>query len=570
MLSISVPMKGSTRADYFLNLAREDYYTKSLETPGQWSGQGATLLGLKGQVEGKQFISVLNGLSPDGTRALVQKPARGTRQTGWDLTFSAPKSVSVFWSQATESSRAAVDRAHHAAVEHALSYLEDVAGITRRGKGGKVWEKVALTFALFQHSTSRKQDPQLHTHAILINTGVRQDGTTGALWSKEFFKEKMTAGALYQMELGAQLREHLGLVSKPAKYGIYLTDVPLKLCDEFSKRRKDIEAQLQTWGETSAVAAKLATLATRPAKNQLPRAELFAIWGKVGQAHGWSREQASQLVNGDAKRKEQNLGICHWYAASRAAKNDGAELLKDVVRNGFSVARDLQVDPTTLIAAAHMALAEPKRKFVRGERTKVFPKAPPWSRLKKHKLPTLVVGHPKAANKVLWKKGFAFAELQVIQKSLGKDSSIWKPVRLLGLPRLRIELRSQQTKSQSEKSEQTKNQSQDSSSGKKADECPMEQYLRWVRTAIFPKSPDWMRLKKLKLPTLMVGRPNRVLWKKILAFGELQIYERPLHVDGILRTWIPAHIRAVPALRLQKTGQPSQSQSQANGKNHSH
>lgn len=48
-------------------------------------------------------------------------------------------------------------------------------------------------FALFTHYSSRAFDPQVHTYALLINLAVRQDGTTGALWSQEFLRAKMTA-----------------------------------------------------------------------------------------------------------------------------------------------------------------------------------------------------------------------------------------------------------------------------------------------------------------------------------------------------------------------------------------
>ena len=181
MLSISPPLTGAGQGDYYLELAREDYYTKGGEPPGHWHGQGAKALGQKGQVTPDDLRSYLDGYSPSSKAAYVQNAGKEDRQAGWDLTFSAPKSVSVLWSQASPEVRKEIQAAQQEAVNKALSYLESEAGITRRGKGGGDKEQAGLVFATFEHGTSRAQDQQLHTHALLLNIGVRADGTTGSI-----------------------------------------------------------------------------------------------------------------------------------------------------------------------------------------------------------------------------------------------------------------------------------------------------------------------------------------------------------------------------------------------------
>lgn len=146
MLSIS-PIS-SSQADYYIKHARADYYRNGGEPAGRWHGKGAEALGLVGQVKPEEFRNLFAGKSPDGSRFLTQrqrhtkvqknlKRVRSTHKAGWDFVFSAPKSVSVLWSQATPEDRAFIESAHMRAVQAALNYLEKVAGETRTGKGGK-------------------------------------------------------------------------------------------------------------------------------------------------------------------------------------------------------------------------------------------------------------------------------------------------------------------------------------------------------------------------------------------------------------------------------------------------
>jgi len=225
MLSISLPMHGVGHADYYLELAQQDYYTAQGNDPGAWFGRGADQLGLHGELRSQSFEHLLWGRSPDGKRPLVQNAGNPSRQTAWDLTFSAPKSVSVLWALAPEDVRAQIEAAHRQAVGAALGFLEETTGLTRRGKAGARLERADLVFALFSHYSSRALDPQIHTHCLLINLAVRRDGTTGALWSKEFFRAKKAAGAVFQVELASALRERLGLAIELANIGFQLSGV---------------------------------------------------------------------------------------------------------------------------------------------------------------------------------------------------------------------------------------------------------------------------------------------------------------------------------------------------------
>jgi len=232
MLSIAM-IRGD--GSYYTKMAREGYYANTHEKSGTWFGQGAQLFGLSGSVEAETLRNLFLGYSPDGSTQLVQNAGSDTRQAGWDLTFSAPKSVSVVWAVCSPEVRAEIEKAHEQAVKESLSIVEEKLGITRRASGGSVEERAALSFALFEHGTSRALDPQLHTHGVLINAAIREDGTTGTLVSKPIYKEKKALGRTYREALAEGL-ERIGFEIERKGQTFQVRGVPEGLCSEFSKQ----------------------------------------------------------------------------------------------------------------------------------------------------------------------------------------------------------------------------------------------------------------------------------------------------------------------------------------------
>jgi conjugative relaxase-like TrwC/TraI family protein len=308
MLSISAMSGG--QAGYYLSLAREDYYLEGGEPPGRWYGEGAAVLGLANEVQPDQLYNLFDGLSPDGSVSLIQKQNhedKAEHRPGWDLTFSAPKSVSALWSQLDQEGRTVIQEAHFEAAARAIDYLQDVAGFTRRGKGGTRMERASFIIASFEHSTSRALDPQLHSHFLLLNVGVRQDGTTGTLSSLKLFQEKMAAGALYRLHLSAILERELGISTYRKQKWFEAAGVSETLITEFSKRREAIEKELDKRGLHSAEAAAAAAIRTRDAKEGVSRKELFTDWVEVGMKHGWSRAEAESLFGRSTRRPDLQL-----------------------------------------------------------------------------------------------------------------------------------------------------------------------------------------------------------------------------------------------------------------------
>ncbi|MDP9389410.1 MAG: relaxase domain-containing protein, partial [Actinomycetota bacterium] len=269
---LSIGKLGKGQENYYLaTVAKgvEDYYTGAGEAPGEWSGTGAARLGLSGQVDAEHLRAVLGGVDPVGGAVLGGR-TRADRVPGWDLTFSAPKSVSVLFGLGGGEVSAEVVAAHRQAVAAGLGYLERHATVSRRRVDGvvEVVRGEGLVVAAFRHRTSRAGDPHLHTHCLAANVVEHLDGGFGALYSPFVYRHARTAGFVYQAVLRAELTERLSVAWGEVHNGYAEIDgVDPRLLERFSKRRDEIEAALAARGEDSPGAARVATLATRSAKD---------------------------------------------------------------------------------------------------------------------------------------------------------------------------------------------------------------------------------------------------------------------------------------------------------------
>ncbi len=306
-------------AAYYVELAHEHYYLQGGEPPGQWHGGGAKALGLSGQVAGETFHRLFQGFSPDGTRPLVQNAGKNDgyhrRVPGWDLTFSPPKSVSVCWALAPEPMRKEIERVHDEAVRKTLAIVEQHAGITRSGSGGWKRETAALCFALFQHGTSRAQDPQLHTHAVCFNLGLRSNDGWGALKTDQLFELKTAFGTLYRCQLAHLLQKELSYPVEKNGAFFEIKGVDRDIIEFFSTRRAEIIDYCRTHGGYDAMLAEQAALVTRPEKSHVAREVLFAAWTNAAAELGWSSGKVVGLQTWQAEKT-------NWTAEMKALSAD--------------------------------------------------------------------------------------------------------------------------------------------------------------------------------------------------------------------------------------------------------
>lgn len=277
-----------------------DYHIyHSLEgSPGTWSGLGAKYLGLVGKPIAEDMRNLHKGFAKDGVTKLVQNAGQAKRNGGVDLSVHVPKGVSVMNMLAPPAIQQEIEESHRLATDAMQQFLEETACFTRLGKGGHQLERVRPVVARFTHDTSRAGDGQLHEHLLFFNVGVRANGQTGSIVSKELFRAKMTAGAIYRAELAFQLRKRLGLEMEQERTWIRLAGIPRKVVDHFSKRRKDIESALRSRGASSARASEIATLTTRRAKGKsVDKETLLARWKAEAKALGYGWSQLSRLLH---------------------------------------------------------------------------------------------------------------------------------------------------------------------------------------------------------------------------------------------------------------------------------
>ena len=285
MLSI-----GKASAGYYINLAKDDYYHRGTEPAGIWYGKGAEAFSLTGTVDRQDFLALCAGYDPHQLpEKLVQNAGRENRRAGWDMTFSAAKTVSALWATADEATRQKISACNYAAVLNVLDYAEAHLGFTRFGNTGREVEKSdKLFFSLFEHSTSRAQDPQLHVHVVMVNLGINERGETKSLEVDRVFKAKMMLGAFYRAELAYQLRQELGVELVSGQKGTFEIKGDFKgLVEEWSKRREAIEKAMKNEGAHGAARAAHFTLKTREKKDAINREDLFESWGQEARQAGF-------------------------------------------------------------------------------------------------------------------------------------------------------------------------------------------------------------------------------------------------------------------------------------------
>jgi conjugative relaxase-like TrwC/TraI family protein len=267
-----------------------------------WLGRGAADLGLTGQVDPEVFLALSRGEAPDRGRLLERVAA--DRTPGWDLTLSAPKSVSLAWALADEPLRERLAAAHREAAAAAFAFLEREGGRARRGLGGRDGHvEAGLAVACFTHPASRELDPQLHTHGIVLNVAHGEDARWTALDSRTIYLHRRAAGAIYRAELRERVAELGGEWKSLDRRGLSeLEGFTPETLRAFSQRRSEIEAMLDASGSSGRAASEAACLATRHDKVEVELEELRSTWFERADELGWDTARVQALLDSEDRR----------------------------------------------------------------------------------------------------------------------------------------------------------------------------------------------------------------------------------------------------------------------------
>jgi len=343
------------REHYYTNeiaTTKEDYYTAqklSFEPAGIWIGEGARRLMIAAEKVTKDDLrELLRGYTPDGQAALVQNAGKfdGTkrdRMPGFDLTFSAPKSVSICWAIGSDETRAGIERAQFQAVKKCVEGFENHI-VIRFGKGGTQHEKAGLIVGVVQHVTSRQidkktmPDMQLHSHTMVINTGIAKSGKSGAVKGYDFYQMQKDYDALYKAELSKGLRE-MGFSLKTTKHGFEVEGVPAEVIQHFSKRSRQIEEKAPRNG-SDVMERMIANLSTREVKGDIDEKALQRNWNKEAMKLGFTRGSVEQLRAEKThynEREEARASVreAAVIITSEKATFTKAELVRETIKAGI-------------------------------------------------------------------------------------------------------------------------------------------------------------------------------------------------------------------------------------------
>ena len=301
MLSVGKLAAGPDAGRYYedaVALGREDYYAGEGERPGRWVGGGADRLALSGEVDEGQTGRLLSGEHP-ASGELLGAPMREGSVAGFDLTFNAPKSVGLAFAIGDQWTARVLRECHGRAVDDALGYLEREACRARRGKDGvSVIRGAGFAGAAFDHRTSRAGDPLLHTHVVVANRTLGEDGRWTALDGRPIYKHAKTAGYLYQARLRHEVATRMGARWGPVRNGAAdLHGFSRELVEHFSTRRREIVAQMDLYGAHSTLAGNIAALETRKRKDYgVPMERLREEWRARAAEHGLTQQRIEYLL----------------------------------------------------------------------------------------------------------------------------------------------------------------------------------------------------------------------------------------------------------------------------------
>ena len=280
MMSVAPVASAGEAAGYYSN-SDNYYFLGSLQS--LWMGEGAKELGLEGNVRGDDLTAVLEGRLPDGSRLGKEVNGQHVHRPGHDLTFSAPKSVSIL---ALIGNDKEMVEAHNHAVRVAAGYVEKLIS-ARNTKDGvtSIVHTGKMVAAAYTHDTSRNLDPLIHTHLLVANMteyagkwkALATDYIHNAGFIETVMKHQVTLGKIYRGALRERVESLGHEVKEVGKHGMWeIKAIPDEVVDEYSSRGREIRGAVGA--EATLRSRDVAAKDTRRAKVDPSRMRLMERW----------------------------------------------------------------------------------------------------------------------------------------------------------------------------------------------------------------------------------------------------------------------------------------------------
>ncbi|EGQ61142.1 conjugative relaxase domain protein [Acidithiobacillus sp. GGI-221] len=349
MISVGQITNAGGAASYYTEEQDRLEYYQGEKSPSEWKGAGAKISGIDGEeVTREGMEAMLSGKVREiGESGFIEERQLGRiradqetgekkleHRAGWDFTFSAPKSVSI---EAEVFGRSDVLVAHREAVDKAMGYLERHAQARIDGKTENTGN---LTYAQFEHATTRAGDPQAHTHVVVANLTYGENGKAYSLESKGMYEARHAADNVYKNELARSLQEKGYQVEWNNTGDFEIKGYAREQIEAFSKRSEEIKEELAERGVTKAEASaqerQIAALDSRQAKNHPESREAHQErWLKEADEIGIKPAERAQEGGEKANGKEaarEAVGKAMSHITEREAAFKESELYKEAAR----------------------------------------------------------------------------------------------------------------------------------------------------------------------------------------------------------------------------------------------
>ena len=367
-------ISGSQSAEHAMSYyANENYYMKDSYIGVYHGGQKMMdFLGIKQgekitpKIGKKIYKNLLLGVNPKNGEKLLRNSQNETRSAGFDVTFSAPKSVSMLYEFASKKYKRKIKEAHEKAVLLTMKKLERYA-LARVGKnkdGSRKIEKGSIVYAQFTHDSGRENkegyiDPTLHTHNFIMNLALDGNGKTFSLLNGKIFNQKMYLGRIYRQTLAKEIEKNTGLKMEviDEKQGFYeIAGIGRELIEKFSGRSIELEEAVKSEIESGKTSIKNKYQAknrinskTKKAKKGKSRDEITEInhrrleaytglkvneWLKeIAKKNNMYKKEKNLKRNENISKKIEEKGITHEAAIKEIKLERVRELIDIAIRS---------------------------------------------------------------------------------------------------------------------------------------------------------------------------------------------------------------------------------------------